>query len=877
MALLRVDVPLLRQLGLTCAVAGSMGCCLLRMPVLTRSGGRSVVLATDDGRRLPPPAPVVGSVHAMLQGSPLPADLHQELAALLAAEPEVLAALTSTQLASSSASCGDTPSPNLNAPVRKLPIESFLEAAYGSAKGAAADAALASAPADASELQHDGRSVGNVLRDGGVRLLDVRSPAEFSRGHLPGAINVPLFEDDERVEVGTLFAQRGKEEAIRHGLAIVGPKLRELVRGGGGEGAPCHLDGTLASGGQGKGGRVLVYCWRGGMRSQSVAWLLRRCGVARVNDGSDGEVQTLEGGYRSFRQWATRLVGQDSPAAKAAAGMRARVLLQPGDVVTTQLESNCDSANKMRTPTSPSTDEASSGERMPDIRAASTSLSAGTRCFKANEFESAIRHVSAAIAQGHPQRAACYNLRGQSRAQLDQLKAALEDFDRAVSSMPTRGKVGWKGSANLATLVNRAFVLQRMGQYKRASKDLKAALEIDPKHKRAKRALTLLQDVENSEPSTARQSTAAINGDNRTTSGPAPNGSGGGEQLLISVIGGRTGSGKTEILDCLRQCGESVIDLEALACHRGSAFGAIGQPEQPSNEQFENRCALAWRRCISSDHPAVDSQRRVWIEHEGPHIGKCKVPPGIVALINGARGGFVVLDMPRPLRVARLVQDYCALPSSSHCGSASELAVRDEQLGLCVSKLRKKLGEELFHQAAEALRRRAYDVVCDMMLDHYDALYDYHRETNTSCRRATLRCTSVDAMQNARFVLAAAAVVAPYSHVKNNSLPSQCAQQQNCREHESISPAREVEGLRLFVDVADAEWQARLVEFAGSELEAGRAGRLIGKTYSAPASKWAERKQSREMLQYGCYTNSNRVQPTVTVAPMPGILLEVIL
>lgn len=63
---------------------------------------------------------------------------------------------------------------------------------------------------------------------------------------------------------------------------------------------------------------------------------------------------------------------------------------------------------------------------------------------------------------------------------------------------------------------------------------------------------------------------------------------------LVAVLGGRTGSGKTEILHRLRDAGQAVVDLEGLACHRGSAFGAIGQEPQPTNEMYENRCALAW-------------------------------------------------------------------------------------------------------------------------------------------------------------------------------------------------------------------------------------------------------------------------------------------
>ena len=124
-----------------------------------------------------------------------------------------------------------------------------------------------------------------------VKLLDVRSPGEFARGHLPGAVNIPLFEDHERAEVGTLFAEKGQEYATSHGLALVGPKLR------------MYLD--FARKAEEDSSQVLVYCWRGGQRSASVGWLLSRC-------GSCASVNTLSGGYRAFRRWAIELVGVDS-------------------------------------------------------------------------------------------------------------------------------------------------------------------------------------------------------------------------------------------------------------------------------------------------------------------------------------------------------------------------------------------------------------------------------------------------------------------------------------------------------------------------------------------------------------------------------------
>src|SRR5688572_30649633 len=105
-------------------------------------------------------------------------------------------------------------------------------------------------------------------------ILDVRTPAEFEKGHIPGAINLPLFTNEERVIVGTLYKKEGRQPAILKGLELVGPKLRSLV-----EEAQKHTTNNC----------ILTHCWRGGMRSGSVAWLLETYGI---------KVYTLKGGYK---------------------------------------------------------------------------------------------------------------------------------------------------------------------------------------------------------------------------------------------------------------------------------------------------------------------------------------------------------------------------------------------------------------------------------------------------------------------------------------------------------------------------------------------------------------------------------------------------
>ncbi|MFO0076712.1 MAG: rhodanese-like domain-containing protein, partial [Cyanobacteriota bacterium] len=64
---------------------------------------------------------------------------------------------------------------------------------------------------------------------GGGPIVDVRSPAEFAQGHIPGACNLPLFDDAERAEVGTLYHQQGRQAAVLRGLALVGPRLEAMA------------------------------------------------------------------------------------------------------------------------------------------------------------------------------------------------------------------------------------------------------------------------------------------------------------------------------------------------------------------------------------------------------------------------------------------------------------------------------------------------------------------------------------------------------------------------------------------------------------------------------------------------------------------------
>lgn len=288
-------------------------------------------------------------------------------------------------------------------------------------------------------------------------VIDVRSPGEFARGHLPGARNLPLFSDAERALVGTCYKQRGRDAAVLEGLRIVGPRMAHLVEEA--RAIAPH-------------GRVRVHCWRGGERSGSVAWLLDKAGFAQAH--------TLKGGYKAFR----------------------------------------------------------------------------------------------------------------------------------------------------------AYVL-------------------------------------------------------RSFNGPWP----------LRVIGGFTGSGKTAVLRQLQAAGEQVVDLEALARHKGSSFGMLGQEPQPTTEQFEN---LLW-----SALTALDPQRPVWVEDESVMIGRVKLPDDLFGAMQHAP--LLFLQVPPTERVERLVMEYGGFPK--------------EELEQALVRIRKRVGPQHCKAALEALAAGDLHTVARIALTYYDKAY----------------------------------------------------------------------------------------------------------------------------------------------------------
>ena len=295
-------------------------------------------------------------------------------------------------------------------------------------------------------------------------VIDVRAPGEYQQGHIPGAINIPLFDDQERKVVGTAYKQVNREAAMYAGLEFAGKKLVPLAKEG------ERIAGNKKT--------LLVHCWRGGMRSKSMVWLFETMGLS---------CYLLEGGYKSYRRYVREILG-----------------------------------------------------------------------------------------------------------------------------------------------------------------------------------------------------------------GP----------LKLQVIGGRTGSGKTAILHQLRKRGEQVIDLEGLAHHKGSAFGALGEDKQPSTEQFENDIG----RVLSG----LDPDKVTWIEDESRNVGKCVVPGELYSRMK--ESDMIFLDIARELRARHLVGDYARYDK--------------ESLKACVHKIEKRLGGDRTREAVEAIERKDYYQTAMITLHYYDKAYMYSLNKN---------------------------------------------------------------------------------------------------------------------------------------------------
>jgi tRNA 2-selenouridine synthase len=176
----------------------------------------------------------------------------------------------------------------------------------------------------------------------------------------------------------------------------------------------------------------------------------------------------------------------------------------------------------------------------------------------------------------------------------------------------------------------------------------------------------------------------------------------------VQVLSGRTGSGKTHILHALRDLGEQIIDLEALAHHKGSAFGAIGEKPQPTVEQFENHLYDALMQ--------TDPNRRVWIEAESRSIGRVFIPDGFWHTMQNAPVANITI--PNDARIQNLLHDY--------------VLEHTELLRASFLKIEKKLGGLQLKQALSALDAGDFASAATIALGYYDKTYQHCLDNRTA-------------------------------------------------------------------------------------------------------------------------------------------------
>lgn len=172
------------------------------------------------------------------------------------------------------------------------------------------------------------------------------------------------------------------------------------------------------------------------------------------------------------------------------------------------------------------------------------------------------------------------------------------------------------------------------------------------------------------------------------------------------ILGGSTGSGKTEILTKLATKQYQVLDLEQIANHKGSAFGGLGNPPQPSTEMFEN--------LIYETIGKFDLGMPILVENESRLIGNCYIPDSLWENFN--KSNILVIEVDKNTRIKRLVHEY----------SHFEISTLIEK----TSQLRKRLGGQHLNEAITALENKDFEHWIDKLLVYYDKTYDYSLENN---------------------------------------------------------------------------------------------------------------------------------------------------
>jgi len=300
-------------------------------------------------------------------------------------------------------------------------------------------------------------------------LIDVRSPDEYYKGHMPNSINIPIFNNEERSIIGKKYKNSGREIAVREGFRIIENKIENLLK----EFILIKKEFHFSNIENSNDWNIKIYCARGGMRSQSMCWLIEKFNFPCV---------TLNGGYKAYRNWVL------------------------------------------------------------------------------NSFE---------------------------------------------------------------------------------------------------------------------------------------------DKIKIIVIGGKTGTRKTKILNKLKSIDHQILDFESLANHRGSSFGGLGMEEQPTNEQYEN--------LIAEDLSILNKNKFIFVEAESSNIGKNRIPHELFKQMKNSKRIEIIRE--EKIRIKELINTYSKY--------------QKDDLKESVLKISKRLGPQRTKSAIDSINNEDWENVCKSVLDYYDRCYEH--------------------------------------------------------------------------------------------------------------------------------------------------------
>jgi tRNA 2-selenouridine synthase len=205
-----------------------------------------------------------------------------------------------------------------------------------------------------------------------------------------------------------------------------------------------------------------------------------------------------------------------------------------------------------------------------------------------------------------------------------------------------------------------------------------------------------------------------------------------GQKRKTIILGGMTGSSKTHILHHIKKLGQQVIDLEEIACHKGSAFGSLGQPPQPTSEHFSNLVFDQWRH--------LDDSLPLWLEDESKNIGTVFMPDQFY--FNMQEAPTLVLMMPVENRLPRLIEEYSEYPS--------------EMLKESISRISRRLGGDNTRDALEAVDSGDFAKAIGITLRYYDRAYMFGIGRKSSRNITYINTDTDDIEYNANLLLEAA-------------------------------------------------------------------------------------------------------------------------